>query len=116
MYVNIRKRLARQAENHKTARHFAGDQLTGFHIVFEYDDTPGSAHVVGECAVGDGQHSVIKNATGAGMGASVTEESAVDDGKRAVVRKGSGAAVQAAIIGNPFLAIAIQCVDEFAGR
>jgi hypothetical protein len=38
MYVNIQKRLARQADNHKTARHSAGDQLTGFHIVFEYDD------------------------------------------------------------------------------
>ena len=38
MYVNIRKRLARQAENHKTARHSAGDQLTGFDIAFEYDD------------------------------------------------------------------------------
>jgi hypothetical protein len=38
MYVNIQKWLARQAENHKVARHSAGDQLTGFHIVFEYDD------------------------------------------------------------------------------
>ena len=38
MYVNIQKRLARQAENHKTAPHSASDQLTGFHIVFEYDD------------------------------------------------------------------------------
>jgi hypothetical protein len=38
MYVNIQKSLARQAENHKTARHSAGDQLTGFDIAFEYDD------------------------------------------------------------------------------